>query len=158
MFTKKKEKEKKEAVPYLETYDIGCYKYTNTLYQVPKSMYKCCSHCKAAGSLAIPKGCVRRAWWRYMAVCVRMGMKVTWLIQQKTHSERERKNKQTKKMRHFFQVFWPKTGEKIECMMPIIPLSYFVGRKRSKNHTSIQIRSQQFRHTQFKKKVQHAMN
>lgn len=79
----------RSAIPYLETYDVCSYKHTNALYQVPKGMYKCCSHCKAAVSVATAAGCARRVWLRYVGVTVGMGvgMKVSRLIQQKTHSE-----------------------------------------------------------------------
>lgn len=63
------------------------------MYQVPKGMYKCCSHGKAAVSMATAVGCVRRVRLRYVRVRVGMGVgvKVARLIQQKTHSESERR-------------------------------------------------------------------
>ena len=63
------------------------------MYQVPKGMYKCCSHGKAAVSMATAVDCVRRVRLRYVRVRVGMGVgvKVARLIQQKTHSESERR-------------------------------------------------------------------
>lgn len=56
-------------------------------------MYKSCSHGKAAVSMAAAVGCVRRVQLRYVSVRVGMGVrvKVARLIQQKTHSESERR-------------------------------------------------------------------
>lgn len=83
----------RRALPYLEADDVGSYEHPDALNQVPQGMDKRCSHSQAAVPVAAALGCVWRVQLRYMRVSVGMGVgvKVARLIQQKPHSESERR-------------------------------------------------------------------
>lgn len=83
----------RRALPYLEADDVGSYEHPDALYQVPQGVHKRCSHSQAAVPVAAALGCVWGAQLRYVRVSVGMGVgvKVARLIQQKPHSESERR-------------------------------------------------------------------
>lgn len=79
--------------PYLKADDVGSHEHPNALYQVPQGMDKGCSHSQAAVPMAAALACAWRVQLRYVRVRVGMGVgvKVARLIQQKPHSESERR-------------------------------------------------------------------